>query len=279
MMDDALRRRLNLGREHYLAKDYDTAEALLTEVVKEHRGFADIYNMLGVIWHDRGKLEEACDAFEQALRVNPSYTEAALNLSVTYNDLGRYADARDVYIKVIQRARAAPRSLDPFVKGKLANMHADLGAAYAESGLYHEAVREYHKALELCPTFVDLRTRLAALLRDMGDAAQAVRELEIVKTIQPHYVPARLALGTALHTLGRREDAIREWEAAQAVDPDNKAARLYLTMAREVDRPARPAPAATPRPPPPDEEPAELSEGSLRSILAGTDDEDGPSGT
>jgi tetratricopeptide (TPR) repeat protein len=273
-VDETLRRLLTLGREHYRARDYDAAEAVLTQVVADHRGFADVYNMLGVIHHDRGKLEEAREAFENALRVNPAYTEAALNLSVTYNDLGRYADARDVYTRVIQRARAAPRSLDPFVKGKLANMHADLGAAYAEGGLFPEAVREYHKALELCPAFVDLRTRLAAILRDMGEPLQAVRELEIVKTMQPRYVPARLALGTALFTLGRRDEAVKEWEAAQANEPGNKATRLYLQMARDEGKPRAPDPAP---------DPASLSEGSLDSILDGTttdsDDEGSRSGS
>src|SRR6266545_470689 len=125
MMDDALRRLITVGREHYRAHDFDTAERILSEVVKSHDGFADIFNMLGVIWHDRGKLEDACGAFERALALNPAYTEAALNLSVTYNDLGRYSQAREIYQKIMQRTRAAPRSLDPFVKGKLANMHAD----------------------------------------------------------------------------------------------------------------------------------------------------------
>jgi tetratricopeptide (TPR) repeat protein len=270
MMDDALRRLITVGREHYRAHDFEAAEKILTEVVKQHSGFADIFNMLGVIFHSRGELERACQAFERALSINPSYTEAALNLSVTYNDLGRYSQAREVYQRVIQRTRSAPRSLDPFVKGKLANMHADLGAAYAESGMFQEAVREYHKALELCPSFVDLRTRLAAVLRDMGDAPQAVRELEIVKTIQPKYVAARLALGTALHTLGRREEAIHEWEAVEQLDPGNKAARLYLQMARDAGRSPPPAEAVEKAPA------AEaVSDASMDIILEGVTDDPG----
>ena len=112
MMDDGLRRLIILGREHYRARDYDAAEKVLSEIVREHKGFADIFNMLGVIHHDRGRHEDAREAFEQALSLNPGYTEAALNLSVTYNDLGMYAKAREIYVKVIQRTRAAPRSLD-----------------------------------------------------------------------------------------------------------------------------------------------------------------------
>ena len=233
MLDEELRRLLTVGREHYVAHDWDAAEKVLVEVIGSHRGFADVWNMLGVIWHGRGKLAEAQGAFEEALKLNPTYTEAALNLSVTYNDLGRYVDARNVYGEAIKRTRSAPRSLDPFVKGKLANMHADLGAAYAAHGLYPEAVREYHNALELCPAFGDLRTRLALVLRDSGDRLGAARELEIVKTTQPAYLPARLALGTTLYMLGRRDDAVHEWEAVLGRDPDSKAARLYLRMARD----------------------------------------------
>ena len=263
-MDEALRRLIVLGREHYRAHDYDAAEKVLAQVVEQHRGFADIFNMLGVIWHGQGKLEDASRAFEDALRLNPSYTEAALNLAVTYNDLGRYAEARDVYDKAIQRTRLAPRSLDPFVQGKLANMHADLGAAYAAHGLYPEAVREYHKALELCPTFGDLRTRLATVLRDSGDTAGAARELEIVKTTQPRYLPARLALGTTLYMLGRKDDAIREWEAVLGADPENRAAKLYLKMAHDGGDVA-----AVPRP-----VPSSPSEATLDDILAGYRDGD-----
>jgi tetratricopeptide (TPR) repeat protein len=270
-MDESLRRLITLGREHYRARDFDAAEGVLAKVLEQHDGFADVHNMLGVIWHDRGKLEEARAAFERALAMSPSYTEAALNLSVTLNDLGQYTRARDVYTRVIQRARAAPRSLDPFVKGKLANMHADLGAAYAESGLHAEAVREYGKALELCPSFIDLRTRMAAVMRDMGDAAGAVRELEIVKTMQPRYVPARLALGTALFTLGKRDEAIKEWEAARALEPDNRAVRLYLSMAQDQGKVRAAASSPT-------ETPAALSDGSLDLILEGATRDEDPTG-
>lgn len=242
-MDERLRQLITLGREHYQAREYDKAEKYLAEVVKEHRGFADVFDMLGVICHAQGQFQRAQECFEEALKINPNYTEAALNLAVTYNDLGKYAQARDVYSRAIARSRAQPRSLDPFAKGKIANMHADLGAAYHGVGFYPEAVREYQKALELCPTFVDLRTRLAGVYRDIGDNASALRELEIVKTTNPKFVPARVALGLALWASGKREDAVREWEAVLAVEPGHKAAAVYLKMTKD-DHAAAPPPAA-----------------------------------
>lgn len=232
-MDDRLRQLMTLGRDHYQAHEYDKAESLLAQVVKEHRGFADIFNMLGVIYHSQGRFQQAQESFEAALKINGNYTEAALNLAVTYNDLGKYAQAREVYARAIARSRSQPRSLDPFARGKIANMHADLGSAYHGIGFYPEAVREYHKALELCPTFVDLRTRLANVFRDVGDLPAALRELDIVKTTNPKYLPARVALGLALFSAGRRDDAVHELEAVIQIDPDHKAAKVYLKLVKD----------------------------------------------
>ncbi len=233
-MEDSLRRLITLGREYYRAHDFDAAEACLREVADKHPGLPDVWNMLGVIHHARGRLPDAERSFEAAVRLNPGYTEAALNLAVTYNDLGKYREAREVYFRAMQRTRDEPRHLDPFVKGKLANLHADLGAAYAECLLWPEAVREYQNALALCPGFVDLRTRLAQIYRDMGDLASAAHELEVVKTQNARYVPARLALGNVLFALGRREQALAEWEDVRVLEPGNKLAPVYLQMARDV---------------------------------------------
>ncbi len=236
-MEEQLRRLITLGREHYAAQEYEKAEAYLAQVAKEHKGFADIFHMLGVIYHGQGKFLQAEEMFEEALRINPSYTEAALSLAVTYNDLGKYSLARDVYMKAISRSRAEPRSLDPFARGKLANMHAQIGDAYAGVAFYPEAIREYQRALELCPSFPDLRTQLANLQRDSGDYAAALRELEIAKTMSPKYVPARLALGVTLLSVGRKADAVREWETVLAVEPENKTALAYMNMVKAEAKP------------------------------------------
>src|SRR5690606_6157491 len=160
-------------------------------------------NMLGVIWHAQGRFAEAEEAFERALSINPAYTEAALNLSVTYNDRGKYHKAREVYGTVVEQSIAGKRSLDAYASGKLANMHADLGDASCGLSMANEAVREFQRARDLCPTFVDLRNRLGNVLREMGDAHAAAAEYETVKQQRPDYLPARMALGLALYAQGR----------------------------------------------------------------------------
>jgi tetratricopeptide (TPR) repeat protein len=230
-MDDALKQHLVLAREQYEKREYDLAERNLLEVLKLTDAYADVHNMLGVIHHDRGDFQEARKHFENAMRINPNYTEAALNLAVTYNDLGLYGDARKIYDGMLSRgAGGGPRSIDPFARGKLANLHADVGQAYLDFGMLPEAAAEYRKALWLCPQFADLRTKLGSILRDMGQLDAAVREYEDALGYNPRYVPARVLLGVTLFSLQRRTEAEQQWKTALADDPENKSAQMYLRM-------------------------------------------------
>src|SRR5512142_3175912 len=146
---DSLKQALTLGRVYYLKKEYARAEQHLAQVVEQNQSFADVYNMLGVIYHDQGQYQKAQRAFEAALRINPGYTDAALNLAVTYNDTGKYREAQEAYQQALHHSGAAPGKLDTFVKGKLANMYAEIGDVYASSGMHAQAMAEYERALAL----------------------------------------------------------------------------------------------------------------------------------
>jgi len=230
-MDDTLKQALTLGRGYYLKKEYALAEQYLTEVVEQNQSFADVYNMLGVIYHDQGQYQKAQRAFEAALRLNPGYTDAALNLAVTYNDTGRYKDAQETYRHALSRSGAKQGKLDRFVAGKLANMYSDIGDVYLSSGMFQEAILEYRRALVLGPGFVDIRVRLAGALRDIGERDAAIAEYEQVVKQNPAYVPARLNLGLSLLAGGRRDEAVKHWEAVLAISPGNRSAEMYMQLA------------------------------------------------
>ncbi|MCC6873217.1 MAG: tetratricopeptide repeat protein [Sandaracinaceae bacterium] len=234
-MDERTKQLLSLGREHYDKREFDKAEHYLRQILERNDKFADVYNMLGVIHHDRGRLEEAQGCFEEALSINPNYTEAALNLAVTYNDLGRYDEAKKIYRAALSRGEESPGQLDPFVKGKIANLHAEVAQAYTDAGMASEAMHELRKAVLLCPTFADLRLRLANLYRQMGDLEAARFELEEAIAARAQFVPAHVSLGVVLLALGDKNAAVTRWRSALAIDPDNKAAQMYLRMTERVD--------------------------------------------
>lgn len=247
-MDSSIKHLLSLGCENFSRNDYRAAEGPLRACLDAVPTLADVHFMLGVIHHDRSELAEARSRFEQALALNPAYTDAALSLAVTCNELGRYAEGRAISQRISQQIRERDR-IDPFARGRLANLHADVARAYEELGLYPEAAEEYERALGLCPGFADLRTRRAAALRASGEHDRALRELEVAVIHAPRYAPAQAALGVTLWSVGRGDEAKVAWRKALEIEPRNRAAKAYLRMAERGDA----APSGAPLSMPPEE--------------------------
>jgi tetratricopeptide (TPR) repeat protein len=229
-MDEHTKQCLLLGREYYQKREFDKAEPVLRQVLESAERLADVHDMLGVICHSRGNFAQAEYHFERALAINPSYTEAALNLAVTYNDRGKYEAARHVYSRIRGATAENTQGLDPFARGKIANMHAEVAQAYADAGLAREAIAEYEKAVGLCPQFADLRTKLGTLLREVNDLPRAREQYESAIRARPSYVPARVLLGVTLLSMGEADAAAEEWRKALEVEPDNVPARMYLRI-------------------------------------------------
>jgi len=232
-VSEDIRKIVAQGRDAYTNGEYDKALELLLKALEQKDGMADVHNMLGVIYHHRGEMDTAQGHFEKALIINPGYTDAALNLSVTYNDLGKYDEARKVYSRALSHSMNQPSSLDPFVRGKLANMHADLAAAYKEIQMFEDSARELRQALALAPTFIDLRTRLAEVLREMGKLEDALVELELVTNQNAKYVPAIIQKGVIAFSRGQMMNARKYFESVLQLDPANRSCNLYLIM---IDR-------------------------------------------
>jgi len=211
---------------------HDEAERLFLQLVTHRpQGYADIYNKLGFICQWRGEFYKATEFFQKALALNPSYTEAALNLAVTYNEMGLYEKAAEASNKAASFAKTHPRSLDPYIRGKLANEHARMGDRYFDLGLYEEALDEYRKALTLRPNLVDIITKIGITLREQGALDEAIRIFMRAKEVHPRYSRAFIHLGITYYMKGFVDAARNEWEALKEVDPQGHNANLYLALA------------------------------------------------
>jgi tetratricopeptide (TPR) repeat protein len=232
--DPEFERVYRTAQECFDEQRFDEAERLFLKLLDRNtRGYADVFNRLGLISVQKGLYERAAQYFEKALAINPKYTDASLNLVVTYNELRNFSDAERVFNRAAKVVRSEPASLDPFIQGKLANEHGKLGDAYYELGRYDPALDEYRKAVSLRPNFVDILTKIGITLREMGELDQAVTAFGKAKAAGPKYVPACIHLGITYYTQGRRDLALQEWTAAQKIDPANRAVQIYLNLAKK----------------------------------------------
>ncbi|HXN06335.1 MAG TPA: tetratricopeptide repeat protein [Nitrospiria bacterium] len=213
---------------------YDQAEPLLLSLVKDSvKGYPDVYNKLGLIAHQKGDLRKAALYFERALQTNPRYTECSLSLAITYNDMGLFDEARDVFKRAMNIVQSSTETLDPYIRGRLANEHKKLGERYKDLGLYDEALDEFQKALKHRPNLVDIVTEIGVTLREKGRLDDSIRILMKAKEINSRYIPSIIQLGITYYAKGFSNLARTEWEEAQAIDPDGKEARVYLALARK----------------------------------------------
>jgi tetratricopeptide (TPR) repeat protein len=222
------------GTEAFEKADYENAEYFLQQVLVVNPTFADVHNKMGIIYNQTNRLELAAKAFEKALEMNPGYTEASLNLAITYSDLGMYEKSREVFENASRYSektvKSANSSIDPFVKGKLADEHLRIGKIYYQMRLLDEAIEEYEKALRLSPKFADIITHLGIALRDKGRFDEAIAQFNTAKQINPRYVPARLHLGITYYSQGFYGLAEEEWREALVFDPNNSAVKTYLSF-------------------------------------------------
>ncbi len=221
-----------LGKKAFDEKKYKDAQVYLEEVLKEKDNFADVYNMLGFIYSTNGRQQDAIKYFEKAFEINPNYTEASLNLAVAYNEIGEFDKAREIYAMAKRGGQTDTSAayLDQHVRGKLANMHMEIGAVYQDLRLYKDAIDEYKKAIALRPTFVDIKNRLGVVYRDMRDYSKAIKELQEAIAINPEYVPARINLGITYYIMGHIEKAKAEWLKVFYKNPNDKKAQMYMNL-------------------------------------------------
>jgi tetratricopeptide (TPR) repeat protein len=211
---------------------WEDAEALLLALFRRNPDYADVCNRLGYLYHQRSDFARAREFFERAVKLNPDYTEASLNLALAWNELGQYEKAREVVQRAQDRVQKRRPSLDPYVAGKLANKHMDLGDIYRELGLLSEAAEQYSKSLSLAPAFSDIQVKLGITLREMGSIDEAIEALERAATRRPDFADARIQLGITYFSKGFMERAVAEWTEALRINPGNSKAAMYLSFVK-----------------------------------------------
>ena len=125
----------------------------------------------------------AAVAFEKATSIHGDYVVAWVNRGLSYEKLGRHADAATAYRTVIKKG-ANDRGLT-----------MALGRALLLSGEIESAILEFESVLRKHPDDLEARNNLAAAYQGKGDWNASLRYVKEVLAVQPKNVPAIVNLG------------------------------------------------------------------------------------
>jgi tetratricopeptide (TPR) repeat protein len=157
--------------------------------------------------YDQGKYDEAVQAYDKAIEVNPENADTWYNKGLALERQNKYNEAIQAYDKAIE--------LDP----KDADAWSAKGAALNSQDKYDEAIQAYDKAIEIDPRYADAWEGKGVALDGQGKYAEAVQAYEKATEINPQYAYAWNNKGVALREQGKYAESIQALDKAIEIDP------------------------------------------------------------
>jgi DNA-binding winged helix-turn-helix (wHTH) protein/Tfp pilus assembly protein PilF len=196
-----------------------------------NREAEDFYLKGRFYWNKRTpeSLNQAVDAFTQAIAHDPNYSDAYVGLADCYNLLREFSamPGNEAYFKAFAAAKRAVE-LDP----KSSEAHASL-AFVTFFGMWDaaDAEREFRRAIELDPNNAKAHHWYATFLHTLNRHDEALAEIEIARKLSPDSPSILADKGDLLWSAGHHEEALQLLKQLEMADPNFVSPHRYLRLA------------------------------------------------
>ena len=247
---------LGLARHYTAANRSKEAAAALARMLDNPKEFPLVYLQTGEFYLKHGNLDEALRLFEKGAQVYPKdkllYQKGIVNVLL---GKGRAEEARKIVEEILKEhpddadalaVRASvwlgghdPKRLDSIItdlqtalkqRPEDAELHYNLGRAYAVKGNLKEARAELQKAIRQRVSYLPPRLALADISLKEGVPAEALRFADQVLLRSPGHQVARLQRAVALMGLGKFDNARSELSRLVKEAPQNRDAQMQLGL-------------------------------------------------
>lgn len=150
----------------------DSLALLEREVARDSSNF-DKVNALGIMYLDHEKMPEALRALTRANQLQPKNVKVLVNMGIAADAVGHPDEAQGYYTRALTLTPADSMAACRMASSKYAQGKYDesmallrgiiarqprahcayftLGVAFADAGIYRDAIRMWHKVVELAP--------------------------------------------------------------------------------------------------------------------------------
>ncbi len=207
---------LTLGILNWRKGDYEKADELLKEALKiaaskiQDNWFeAECYNAIALVKTGMDRIDEAIDAYKQAIRLAPAQIFAWNNLGNLCARIGRNDEAIVAFQKAIDTNPDDPIGWN------------GLGNVYQKIGYIDDAIAAYRRSIQASPSFAQpwcgLGEVYAGTNRDEDALKAYLKAIELSK----NYVLPWIRLGALFTKQEKYREAIKAYQQALGLDSRN----------------------------------------------------------
>jgi tetratricopeptide (TPR) repeat protein len=207
----------NLGEVYRTLGQLEWAVASCRTALRLQPTYAEAANNLGNVLLEQGLWAEAADQFRAALRLRPNFALAANNLGNALRLLGDTAGALDGFREAVR--------LDT----DLAVAHSNLGQFLLDHHEPHAALTHCRAAVRLRPGMAEARSNLGNVLRELGRLDEAKDCYAQALRLQPTIAMLANNMGQVLQEEGKLDEALAWYQRGLQLDAN--LVRLHISLA------------------------------------------------
>ncbi|MFQ5409839.1 MAG: tetratricopeptide repeat protein, partial [Anaerolineales bacterium] len=169
------------GRAHVLAAQgkFEDAHAAYRHAIGlgglVGSDLAVAYNGFGAVCRVLGRPDEAVEAYQQAIVLDPSYAVPHSGLGVVFMEQGRYEEAQSALQRALKLGELEPEDA--------ARVHFNLGKVLTLMDHTREARAEYERAVEQSPAFAAAHIALAGGYRRQGKNGPFTKAIDHARSV------------------------------------------------------------------------------------------------
>jgi len=199
---------LNIARRHHQSAELASAEKMYRNILDEHPDHPDALHLLGVLYAQLGRQNDALDLIRRAIASKPESAQALYDLGNVLAGMGKFSEAIAAYRRAIK--------ISPHHAEALGN----LGVVLKETGEWDAAIAAFQQAIAINPDNPAVLNNLGNALKQTGQLAQSIASYRSSIALKPGLAEAHNNLAVALKENGQREESILASRQAIALRPN-----------------------------------------------------------
>jgi tetratricopeptide (TPR) repeat protein len=206
------------GVDYLKAGDKTKAIEAFREAIRLRPEWTDAHYQLGLVYYETGEYKAAAKAFEEALRLQPEFFDALIALGKTYQHLALHVRA----VEVLQQA--------VLMRADNIDARTALGTALILAAQPKDAVAVLREAARLAPESALIYASLGQAYRLSGNFDEALIALQQALRLSPDDPLTHYNLGLTYTELGLQGDALKAYKRAIALKADYAEAHYNLGL-------------------------------------------------